>query len=212
MNFFFKLVFLLVPCFLHAEIKPLLLKNSVEVNGKVYKELSALPALKIGDVIGTQARSYFIFSILQEQGLVTFKIGPKSSLTINEPKLVNLDRGSLFSKFEAKLKSDEIKLEVKTKIASLGVRGTYFFTSYGKGDDLWMCVKEGEVEVVDKDKKDKKLVKEGEGIFIDTKKLGKPQFYPWTKNINWNLEANKKIEQDLSLDKMYTDLLNVDYN
>ena len=146
----FIIVFcLLVTTGLLAEIKPLLLKNSLEVNGKTYKQMSDLPPLKLGDKVTTLTRSYFIFSIEQELGKATFKVSPKSSIIITESKMINLDSGSLFSKFESKVKSDQIKLEIKTKVAAMGVRGTYFFASYGKSNDLWMCVKEGEVEVVD---------------------------------------------------------------
>ncbi len=198
---------------LSAQIKPLILKNTLEFKGQSYSDLKSLPEIKVGDTIATKARSYFVFSLTQEKGVATFKVGPNSTFTISEAKSLSLEKGSVFSKFIAREKSDDIKFEVRTKMASLGVRGTYFFTSYGKSDDdIWMCVKEGLVEVSDVKKKEKKTVKAGEGVFINQDKVGKPQFYPWTKKINWNLDEGQNIEQDLSLDKMYTDLLDVDYN
>ena len=99
----------------------------------------------------------------------------------------------------------------------MGVRGTEFFTAYGRknkgtGTDQWMCVREGKVEV--QNNTQKVLVKAGEGIFI-TKgiKVTKPRPYEWTTKLNWNLDEKLgKLENSIDFDSVYTDFEDQDYD
>ena len=77
-------------------------------------------------------------------------------------KGVILKAGSVFVKAAQKiLKEDNSSFVLKTKYASMGVRGTEFFTAYADSarnkakEDIWMCVKEGQVVIKNRKTKNK---------------------------------------------------------
>lgn len=127
---------------------------------------------------------------------------------------LDLQSGSLFTKV-AKLTTDSFNVQTDSVVA--GIRGTEFFMSYGKtieeSPDIWLCVNEGTVEVGIENTEDSLLVNEGEGITIlSGKKLTEPKFYAWTEELNWNSDPESGVlENSISLDEAYSDLLDQDY-
>lgn len=136
--------------------------------------------------------------------------GPKSQVTE-----AFLSFGSAFAKVKKRLAGQQFK--VRTPEAVAAVRGTEFFTAYGrakgKSRDLWVCVNEGAVELETTKSKKPLLVPAGKGVLIKSGvDLTKPQAYDWTKTLNWNMDADSgDIEDKTNLDGAYADLLDQDY-
>ena len=183
-------------------------------------------ALHYGDTITTGENSLIIIK-LEEYS--TIKINELSSLKLVKPQKIKggrirrgviLKAGSVFVKAVQKvLKEDNSSLVLKTKIASMGVRGTEFFTSYANStagkdhEDIWMCVKEGQVVV--KNRKTKTLVKvnEGEGVQVPFgKNTTSPRPLAWTEKLNWSMNPNGDVKNTVDISQAYYDLLNVDYD
>lgn len=200
--------------------KILFFRGSVLKNGhKITSKIN----IKAGDKISVQKKSIAIISLdnldkikLSENTEVVIEAINKPVKSKNNLTKIFLKSGSVFSKVSSRNgKSRNFKL--RTKSASMGVRGTEFFTAYGRknigaGNDQWMCVKEGSVEVSNSNQK--VLVKEGEGIFI-TKGVDvtKPKPYAWTRNLNWNMNPkNGKLENNIDFDGVYTDFEDQDYD
>jgi ferric-dicitrate binding protein FerR (iron transport regulator) len=151
------------------------------------------------------------------------KLNPSSNIFLSrpvnkkKPMTSKLIKGSSFFNV---LKSKLIKRDkfiVKTKFASLGVRGTEFFVSYGKGkkpQDMWMCVNEGLVAVKRKSGKRETLVKEGEGVQVSKRDgVTAPTPLPWTKSLNWNMNVRKgDVINKVNIEDAYSDPLDKDYD
>ena len=126
-----------------------------------------------------------------------------------------LSYGSVFAKITKRLAGQQFN--VRTPSAVAAVRGTEFFTAYGraKGEsrDLWVCVNEGSVELSTSKSKKGLLVPAGKGVLIKSgTDLTKPQAYDWTKSLNWSMDAEKgPVEDKTDLDGAYSDLLDQDY-
>lgn len=146
------------------------------------------------------------------------KLASKSRIKVAIPEKgaaeALLELGGVFAKV-AKQKSGRFRVRAGGAVAS--VRGTEFFTAYGRpgkrGRDLWVCVNEGVVDV-GTTASDKPLpIKAGEGVLVKSGlDLTKPQMYDWTKKLNWNMDATSgAVEDDTNLDAAYTDLLDQDY-
>jgi ferric-dicitrate binding protein FerR (iron transport regulator) len=149
------------------------------------------------------------------------KLRESSRLKLSLPKTrspqteVTLSLGSVFAKVMKRLPGAEFRVRAGTAVAA--VRGTEFFTAFGrkakkgKGDDLWVCVGKGVVDVSAGGKS--RPVKEGEGVLIPGgKEVTKPKFYPWTKELNWNMDAAQgEVADKTKLDSAYTDPLDEDY-
>ena len=109
-------------------------------------------------------------------------------------------------------------LTVQTVNAAMGVRGTEFFVAFGKvpdiEPDLWMCVNEGKVEVKSKKEDGVKTVNQGEGILLPNgSKITDPKAYAWTQGLNWNMNPDSgELDNPMDIEKMYTDLLDEDYD
>ena len=122
--------------------------------------------------------------------------------------------GGVFTKVKKRAQGQG-GFHVRTPNAVAAVRGTEFFTAYGRkkhrGTDLWLCVNEGAVEV--SASKKSVLVKAGSGIVIKGgSDLTAPEAFEWTKTLNWNMDPEKgKLEDKTSLDGAYSDLLDQDY-
>lgn len=136
--------------------------------------------------------------------------GAKSTLTE-----VFLSFGSVFAKVTKRRSGQQF--HVRTPSAVAAVRGTEFFTAYGrakgKSRDLWVCVNEGSVELETTKSKQGLVVPAGQGVLIKSGlDLTKPQAYDWTKDLNWNMDAeNGAVEDKTNLDGAYSDLLDQDY-
>jgi ferric-dicitrate binding protein FerR (iron transport regulator) len=137
--------------------------------------------------------------------------GPDSSAASE----VFLSFGSVFAKVAKQL--DGRTFSVRTPSAVAAVRGTEFFTAYGrahgKSRDLWVCVNEGAVEVKTSKSGKGLLVPAGKGVLIKSGlDLTKPQAYDWTKSLNWGMDAEAgPVEDKTDLDGAYSDLLDQDY-
>lgn len=170
----------------------------------------------MGDTVEVKSKSLAIIKfdkkavtkLLENTKLTIEKIGSN-----DEDTSLILLAGSLFSKVITKSKKKHFK--VKAQSASMGVRGTEFFVSYGKADgkeDVWMCVDEGVVEVSVQDQKTV-LVRAKEGVFIKKgKEISSVKKYSWTKKLNWNLNPKKGKLENNAIDGLYQDLLDQDYD
>ena len=138
------------------------------------------------------------------------------SVTSSKPTKVGIFKGSsFFNVLKSKITKHD-KFIVKTRNASLGVRGTEFFVSYGKesSGDAWMCVNEGLVTVTPKENRLSVKVKAGEGVQIqDTKSVTEPKPLPWTRNLNWKFDSKEgDLVNKVDIQDAYTDLLDQDYD
>ena len=196
----------------YANSHALYIKGTVTINNKA---LDKNKVIKAGDIISTSKDSLALIKL--DTG-ATIKINESSSLkiSIHKPKtnttLVQLIKGSSFFRKDPKIKG---KFNVKTKVATMGVRGTQFFVAYGQklSDDVFMCVNKGSVWVT-ADKKRATIVKEGEGVNITKKSvISQPRFLPWTKDLNWSLNPKSKtLENNASIEEKYGNPLDQDYD
>ncbi len=196
----------------------------VHVNGEVFRvdragnSQAAKPKmiLETGDSLKTGNKSLVVFSI---KDLATHKLGENSLFKVTAPVekgLVELITGSLFSLVVKKKQKSGVHYRIKTRAAVAGVRGTQFFVSYGgksRPSDAWVCVNEGEVEVSSLVSKSKVLVKEGFGVSVKGAAVSAPAQLPWTRKLNWNMDSSKgELQNPVSIDEAYGDLLDVDYD
>lgn len=136
--------------------------------------------------------------------------GPRSSVTE-----AFLSFGSVFAKVTKRLAGQQF--HVRTPSAVAAVRGTEFFTAFGRANgqnrDLWVCVNEGAVDLQTTKSAKTLVVPAGKGVLIKAGlDLTKPQAYNWTKGLNWNMDAEKgALEDKTNLDGAYSDLLDQDY-
>lgn len=200
---------------LHQKGEVFILRANKEIQSKKNIEL------KLSDSIVTKKNA---IAIVKLSDLSIIKINENSSIKITNlldnksPTTIELNEGSSFFKVDKSRKTNTDKLLIKTRTASLGVRGTTFFTAVlntKTESDTWMCVEEGEVVAKNINTRESKVVKTGEGLKISTEaKLQNPRFLPWTKGLNWELDyknSDKDIENKLNIRDAYEDILNTDY-
>jgi hypothetical protein len=176
-------------------------------------------ALADGDSVATSDKSTAVVQLadgsrlkLRESGRLVLTLpGPRSPSTE-----ILLSLGSVFAKVAKQLHGAQFRVRTPTAVAA--VRGTQFFTAYGrehgKARDLWVCVNEGAVEVETKTSKAPVRVPAGKGVLIKSGlDTTKPQAYDWTKKLNWNMDPGDGDVQDkTNLDAAYSDLLDQDYH
>lgn len=174
-------------------------------------------ALAEGDVVATGDAATAIVR-LEDGSRLKLKSGSRLELTPKpSPRVssVMLYLGGVFAQITKRAAGQEFN--VRTPGAVAAVRGTQFFTAFGrthgKDRDLWVCVNEGAVDVGSIGSKDRLRVPAGKGVLIKGEKdLTKPQPYEWTKKLNWNMDAGKgAVEDKTNLDSAYADLLDQDY-
>jgi hypothetical protein len=138
------LLFILLPIAAHAAtpfgtVK--LVQGEVTRSGK---DLHEGDEVKPGDEIVTGHRG--VARLLLTEG-VAMQIGPGSRVVLEskkgQPTTVELFKGYLLSKIRKD--GDGIKYRVRTKTASLGVRGTTFFAKQEPDGRTFVCVCEGTV-------------------------------------------------------------------
>lgn len=196
-----------------ANTKVIYLKGDATVNNE---KLKVNKELKIGQIIKTGDKSLVILKVNK---LMKVKINQNSSFEIKEMN-VKKRKASLFLKagsvFLDVQKNEKNRINLKTKSAVMGVRGTKFFTAYGKenkdaDDDLWMCVKQGKVEIKTKGKS--VIVNEGEGVFVEKgNSIGEPKPFKWTQNLNWEMDTAKDVSNKVNIKAQYDDLEDLDYD
>lgn len=130
-----------------------------------------------------------------------------------------LTLGGVFAKVTKRAAGSEFRVRTPTAVAA--VRGTRFFTAYGRevknakgARDLWVCVDEGVVDVGTDSAAKALPVPAGKGVLIKSGlDLTKPQAYDWTKKLNWNMDPDAgTVEDKTNLDAAYSDLLDQDYH
>jgi len=177
--------------------------------------------INTGDTIMTGERSLAIISfsrgsMVKLRQNTRLKVMGEIEAGRESPSLF-LQSGSVFSKILRRNPGESYRVRTNTVVAS--VRGTEFFFSFGKGvnssRDLWLCVNSGKVLVSDIAGRHAPVtVAEGQGILI-TKGTGitQPREYPWTRNLNWNMDPDSgTVVDETDLNSAYTDLLNQDYD
>ena len=168
----------------------------------------------------------------------TFKTGPQSSAIVEYPdgSRVKLRAESTFKLsvpaepsgiegglltlggiFARVAKGPAGHFQMKTPTAVAAVRGTEFFTAYGRpgagGRDLWVCVGRGAITLSAVGSPEPMLVKEGEGVLLPGgRRTTKAQRYEWTKSLNWSMDPDAGDTSDTTnLDSAYSDLRDQDY-
>lgn len=194
------------------------IKESFELNDIIETKKNAIAVVKLtdGSIIKINSESKISVQEIYTKNNKTSVFLDSGSAFFNISKNIapNITRPSKETLKEASLE----KFSVKTRTASLGVRGTIFFTAFNTNDksgenDTWMCVKEGLVSVTSVITKDQKLVRENEGLKISSEdKLDDPRFLPWTSGLNWEFDSEKDIENKLDIKEAYEDILTNDYD
>ena len=189
---------------------------------QVGKPEALLPAklgesVSVGEQIKTGEGSLAILTFKDQSHV---KLNANSQLTLEAGKdpqdeVLLLKSGGVFSEVAKKARPH---FYVRTHAVTMGVRGTRFFTAYGKqgksGEDVWMCVQEGEVAVESSRGKSPVLVHEGEGVFVPAgKDVTPPKPYEWTKGLNWNMDPDKgDVVDHTSMKSVYKDLTRQNYD
>lgn len=158
--------------------------------------------------------------VVKDKGLAVIHINPATKiklkagaeLIIEKPLRTKstssftyiLNQGEIFIKAK---RTKQNRYNVKTKFATMGVRGTEFFVSTSKSQKSrdWMCVREGQVEVSVKNATGTVLVNKGEGVAISEGVLPNKQRYKWTTKLNWKFDGDSGLEDT-------TDIQNINYN
>jgi ferric-dicitrate binding protein FerR (iron transport regulator) len=176
-------------------------------------------ALADGDAVSTAAGAAAVVELADGSRL---KLRESSRLVLTLPAVrspvteILLSMGSVFAKVTKRRLGEEFR--VRTPSAVAAVRGTEFFTAYGRdrgaARDLWVCVNEGAVEVRTDSSKAPLRVPAGKGVLIKSGlELTKPQAYDWTKKLNWKMDPKDgALEDKTNLDAAYSDLLDQDYH
>lgn len=130
-------------------------------------------SLNEGELIQTGKKSFVQIKI-SKQGIVN--VGPESQIRISQmidkkPRIIGILKGQMRATFEGK-RNKSHKLIVKTKSASMGVRGTDFHVIYNKENNITSTISfEGDVELSSKFSMNQKS---GDNIFGEDKVFIKP--------------------------------------
>lgn len=191
-------------------------KVNVYRDGKKLKLKKSFP-IETKDKITTGPNSLAIIKI---GTVATVKLNDNSEYNVKSDISHKLQRGSAFFNVIRKNLRDKINkkkrrnFKVQARSVAMGVRGTTFFVSHDEKENVWMCVKEGQVEIKGKEDKKPVLVNGGEGVKVEKgEETSDPKPLKWTEKLNWNTDPEKgKLENDASIEKAYSDLENLDYD
>lgn len=184
--------------------------------GKGWQKAQLGTVVNEADKIKTGPKGTVIISL--KSGAV-LKLKSDSQITLSavgNSTTIDVGAGSVFSKVDRRQAGQTYQIRAQTMVAA--VRGTEFYFAYGDKKkakaDMWLCVNEGQVNVVDSGTKSNVDVNAGEGIIIPTdKQIPKPKAYAWTKKLNWNMDSSKgEVEDKSSLKGAYKDLLKNNYD
>ncbi len=191
--------------------------GQVEINGGKGWQKAALGAIvNENDKIRTGKKGTVIINLKSGAAL---KLKSESQIVLSSvgaATTIDVESGSIFSQVGKRQPGQSFQIRAQTMVAA--VRGTEFYFAYGKKKtekaDLWLCVNEGQVNVVDTSTKSDVNVNAGEGIVIPSnKQIPKPRAYTWTKKLNWNMDAGKGgVEDTTDLKGAYKDLLRNNYD
>jgi ferric-dicitrate binding protein FerR (iron transport regulator) len=184
-------------------------------HGGVESDASIGMSLGQGDVVRTGEDSVAVIDLGGEAEIKLRAATTLSLDSLSESVAVSLTRGGAFSKVTRRTIRD---YTLKASTAVAGVRGTEFFVAYGRTidalPDVWLCVAQGTVRVSLEGSPDTVLVEQGKGInIVGGSKLTRPRSYPWTRKLNWSMDARSGPVRDrTNLDRAYSDLLDQDYD
>lgn len=164
--------------------------------------------LLAGDVVNSGAKGMVILGF-GEGYRSRMKIGPLSNLTLEGKKPDSDDNGEEKTFFFLKVgnilvhyinkNKDKNRLKVRTKSASMGIRGTEFFIYTTETGETLVAVRSGVVLAKQKDKKTGIPLTSQEGVVFTmdgaSSLLSPPK---WYKNINWQLNDLSKSMDELN--------------
>lgn len=195
------------------------------VRGEVYsmKENNEMVIIKKGDHIDSLDTIYVrgnSFAILKFGFDSRIKINSNSILKLKDFKKIlekydysrinkiELEMGSVLVDYQNY--SDDVSLEITTKRAAMGVRGTQFIAAMGFSDQgLRVAVNHGLVEMKNILNNESIMVSDQEGAIISAKgKITEPKNHSWNKTIDWNLE-NSSLETPEQFDQIQTEAIAV---
>jgi TPR repeat protein len=166
------------------------------------------------DLVETKGKSMVILGF-GESYMSRMKISESTKLNIDglaqdpddkyeEKSYFSLKAGNILVNYINK-KKDKNRLKVKTKTASMGIRGTEFFIHTTQDGQTLVAVKSGVVLAKHKDKNIGIPLTFKEGVvFTESGSSGKLNPPTWYKEINWDVSsAGKKLE-----DLMHKDGIN----
>ena len=169
----------------------------VHARGTVLQVGTPSVPIQTGSVIAAGSRirtSQNAILVLETSEGARLKVKGDSEIEIGDGSHpgARLHRGGVFAKIP-KLKGARPAYRIRARAAVMGVRGTEFYSGFGsKSSELWMCVREGEVEVITPRTPEKPvLVTAGLGVWI--REEGPPpeaKPYEWTKQLNWNQDPD----------------------
>ncbi|AFG36837.1 FecR family protein [Spirochaeta africana] len=172
-------------------------------------------ATEVGDIIETGSDGTAIIALADGAEV---KLRENTSLRIDslgDDILVNLESGGAFAQVSGRVQR-ESRFRMQARGTVAGVRGTKFFMAYGRTiedePDIWLCVADGLVNVAAGGQSAD--VRAGEGInVLASARVTQPRFYPWTLELNWNMdpEAGDVVDRT-DLEQAYSDLLDQDYD
>jgi len=202
--------------------KVIYLKGEVEMERSGQKrKIMKGDYLIVGDGVITSAKGIVILGFGHEFKS-RMKMGPQSSLVLEGKKadegdiskgkktffLLNL--GNIVVNYLNKNK-DKNKLKVRTKLGTMGVRGTEFFIHTSDNGETLTAVKSGVVMAKHRDKKVGTPLSSKEGIIFTTdgasELLNPPDWYNY---INWELEEGEDKDIDFYLHDKKLDKLTVE--
>jgi hypothetical protein len=191
--------------------------GQVEINsGKGWQKAQLGTVVNEADKVKTGAKGTVIISL---KSGATLKLKSDSQITLSavgNATTIDVGAGAVFSKVDRRQAGQTYQIRAQTMVAA--VRGTEFYFAYGnkkkEKSDMWLCVNEGKVNVVDSGTSSNVDVNAGEGIIIPTDKaIPKPKAYTWTKKLNWNMDSAKgDVEDKSSLKGAYKDMLKNNYD
>ncbi|MDP3543890.1 MAG: FecR family protein [Elusimicrobiota bacterium] len=163
-----------------------------------------------GDAVATAEKSVAVIA-LPDGSRLKLRAGSRVAVELPKGKIREttafLSAGSVFAKIAKQTAGRGFRIRTPSAVAA--VRGTEFFTAYGrprgKSKDLWLCVNAGAVEVTTDKSEKGLLVEAGTGVMIKGGlDLTKPKAYDWTRKLNWNMDAEAgTIEDTTNLDAAY---------
>jgi hypothetical protein len=177
--------------------------NAVRRNDKIKTGPNSIVIIGFGPDLNSKMK------IDQDSEIVVDWKSPKREQPKNEfHSTVDVIKGSINVAFNKNRQKDN-NLNVKTKYATFGIRGTEFFVHTGINDTAFLAVKSGKVASIQYDKKAKKNLEsdtEKEGTLILTHKFERfaEQNPDWYQQINWDMDEKKyHFHQPELQQKMY---------
>lgn len=165
------------------------------LKGKKLSVITKKTILKDKDIIKTGARDLLII----KSKASTYKISPNSfiKLDLREPAVINsqLAWGTVVVHFARKKveKNKVLALRIKTKTASMAVRGTTLFTNVEKNGDTTTSVEHGHVDARPLNSTKETQVRDGKSVMISNEtKLAHAKPQGFEHYINWSLDPSAK--------------------